>query len=193
MNALFRPVLLSLLILGSLALVPAGTARAEEPNCGTCHEALSTGKSVHAAVSMGCASCHSAINAADVPHKVTNKNPHGLMSKMRDLCYSCHDKKPFMKNTVHGALMLGCTSCHNPHASDHAHLLKEDIPRLCLNCHKESLMAQKGGTHVLAGNEACSTCHNPHATDTPKLFESGRNASLRDRTALAGSPAVAPQ
>ncbi len=92
---------------------------------------------------------------------------------MRELCYGCHDRTPFMKKTVHGAVLLGCTSCHNPHASDHAHLLKEEIPQLCLTCHGERIAAQLGKTHALTGNEVCSTCHNPHATAAPKLVESG--------------------
>jgi predicted CXXCH cytochrome family protein len=72
---------------------------------------------------MGCASRHTAVDASDVPHKIINRNPKGLSTKMRDLCYGCHDRKPFMKTTVHGAVMLGCTSCHSPHTSDQAHLL----------------------------------------------------------------------
>ena len=154
----------------TLFLVPL-SGHAEEPaECTSCHEALTTGKNVHAAISMGCASCHSAIDASEVPHKRSNKNPHGLASKMRDLCFTCHDKKPFMKTTVHGAIALGCTSCHNPHSSDHARLLKEDIPVLCLTCHKDQFETGKGKSHTLVSNEACSTCHNPHATDTSKLF-----------------------
>jgi len=158
-------------------------AAAEEPSCIACHEALGTGTSVHAALSMGCAACHSAVDAAGVPHKITNRNPKGLTSKMRDLCYSCHDKKPFMKNTVHGAILLGCTSCHDPHASKHAKLLKEDIPGLCISCHKDRFSPGAGGSHALAGNEACAGCHDPHASDTPKLMQSG----LSRPTALAAN------
>jgi len=191
MTALLRiPILIVLAALPSL--FPA-RGFAEEPNCAACHETLTTGKRVHAAVTMGCASCHSAGDAAEVPHKITNRNTKGLSARMRDLCYGCHDKKPFMKNTVHGALLLSCTSCHDPHASDHANLLKDDIPRLCLNCHEERLAAQKGKSHVLTGNEACSACHNPHATDTPKLYESGRSAAPREGTPLAAAPSPAKQ
>jgi len=163
-------------------LLPMPVA-AEEPSCIACHEALGAGTSVHAALAMGCAACHSAVDATDVPHKITNRNPKGLASKMRDLCYSCHDKKPFMKNTVHGAILLGCTSCHDPHASKHASLLKEDIPSLCISCHKDRFDPATGGSHVLAGNEACAGCHAPHASDTPKLMQSG----LSRPTALAAS------
>ena len=89
-----------------------------------------------------------------------------------------------MKNTVHGAILLGCTSCHDPHASQHANLLKEDIPALCISCHKDRFDPAASGSHVLAGNEACAGCHDPHASDTPKLMQSKQRSSP---TALAAS------
>ena len=185
-----------LLILIIFAVLPAlapPPVTAEGPNCAACHEDLSTGKSVHPAIAMGCASCHSAVDASDVPHKITNRNAKGLIARMKDLCFNCHDRGPFQKTTVHGALMLGCTSCHNPHATDHAHVLKDEIPRLCLNCHEERLTAQDGRAHVLAGNEACATCHHPHATDTPKLVRARPESTAKDQTAMSNKPAVAQQ
>lgn len=159
-------------------LFPRITAAEEQPSCIDCHQGLDSGTSVHAAVSMGCASCHSAVDATEVPHKFTNRNPKGLMSKMRDLCYSCHDKTSFMKKTVHGAIMLGCTSCHDPHASKQARLLKEDIPALCITCHKDRFTPGTDGAHILAGNEACASCHEPHASDSPKLMQSGPTTTV---------------
>lgn len=182
-----------LVVLSALTLLTAAPGFAEEVDCVSCHQDLTAGKSVHQAVSMGCAVCHSAVDASDVPHMITNRNPKGLASKMRDLCYSCHDKKPFMKITVHGALRLGCTTCHDPHASKHARLLKEDTPRLCLNCHQERLMADKSKTHDLKGGADCSNCHNPHSTDTPKLFLSGVPGVPSERTTLVLAPSAARQ
>lgn len=185
----------NILILITFAALPVLIAQpgiAEEQGCAACHEDLSAGKSVHPAVAMGCASCHSAVDASDVPHKITNRNAKGLIAKMKDLCFNCHDRSPFQKATVHGALMLGCTSCHDPHSTDHARVLKEEIPRLCLNCHEERLTAKDGRTHVLAGNEACSSCHHPHATDTPKLVRSQPESTVKDRTAMGKKAAAAP-
>jgi len=193
MNAFFRPIYLTLLVLNFLALGVAGQARAEEPACNGCHEQLTVNKSIHAAMAMGCATCHSAVDASDVPHKITNRNPKGLVAKMKDLCFNCHDRAPFQKATVHGALMLGCTTCHNPHSTDHAHILKEEIPRLCLNCHEERLAVLKSAPHPIAGNEACSNCHHPHATDAPKLVRTKSESSAKDQTAMSKKPAVAQQ
>jgi len=185
--------ILILATLAALLSLTASPVRAEEPNCAACHENVSSGKSVHPAVAMGCTSCHSAVDASDVPHKITNRNPKGLIAKMKDLCFNCHDRGPFQKTTVHGALMLGCTSCHDPHSTDHAHVLKEEIPRLCLNCHEERMTAKKSSVHVLKGNEACSTCHHPHATDAPKLVRTQPDGTVKGQTAMSKKPATAQQ
>jgi len=172
------------LVLGMLLLTVPSSYAAEESACLSCHEELAAGKSVHQAISMGCEACHSAVDASTVPHKFTNRNPKGLASKMRDLCYSCHDRSSFMKNTVHGAMALGCTTCHNPHASDHARLLKENVPALCIGCHQDRFVPGATTGHALAGNEACSSCHNPHATDAPKLMLSQQTGQQDAKTAL---------
>jgi predicted CXXCH cytochrome family protein len=193
MNMIFRSVHIKLLVLGILCFVLAGPAHADDANCAVCHEQLVSGKSVHPAMAMGCASCHSALDTTDVPHKVTNRNPKGLIAKMKDLCFNCHDRGPFQKTTVHGALRLGCTTCHNPHATEHARVLKEEMPRLCLNCHAEAMTAKKGGTHTMAGNEVCSNCHQPHASDTPKLVNTQPEGASKDQTAMSKKPAAAQQ
>lgn len=188
--------LFTTLFLIALALLPAAAARAEGPDCASCHENLATGKSVHPAVLMGCASCHTAVDASTVPHKITNRNPKGLGAKMKDLCYGCHDKKNFQKTTVHGAMMLGCTSCHNPHVSDHARVLKDEIPGLCLQCHADrlpQLTASNGAGHTHAATDRCSDCHSPHATDTPKLVLTKPQGKGDGKTALNRKPTVPQQ
>jgi predicted CXXCH cytochrome family protein len=164
-------------VLSALLLLTTSSGSAEEPNCLSCHEALATGKSIHPALSMGCMACHTGIDASDVPHKRTNKNPRGLAAKMRDLCFTCHDKAPFQKQTVHGAVILGCTSCHNPHASDHGRLLKEEVPTLCLGCHEDRFETGRARSHAPARNEMCIKCHDPHGADNPKLLVSGATTS----------------
>ena len=185
-----------ILLLAALTLVPAAVVRAEGPDCASCHENLAAGKSVHPAVLMGCASCHTAVDASDVPHKFTNRNPRGLGAKMRDLCFGCHEKKNFQKTTVHGAMMLGCTSCHDPHVSDHARVLKDEIPGLCLHCHAEriaAMTAQNSDGHTHAATDRCSDCHSPHATDTPKLVLKRPQGKDDGKTALIQKPSVPQQ
>lgn len=192
MNARGLFPVISLILLLSIILVSAPPVVADEPDCAACHEQQTSGKAVHPAVSMGCQSCHSAVDAAEVPHAFTNRNPKGLSARIKDLCFTCHDRKLFTGATVHGALMLGCTSCHDPHVSDHAHVLKQEIPRLCLNCHEERLTAKDGRTHILSGNEACTACHHPHATNTPKLVLTTPTGTANDRTALIKQSTATP-
>jgi predicted CXXCH cytochrome family protein len=152
-----------------LLFIPA-PAFSEEIDCLLCHENLTKGTSVHQAVSFGCTVCHSGIDATDIPHTITNRYSKGLSSRQNGLCYNCHDKSQFMKNTVHGAvLFLGCTSCHNPHSSENERLLYEPIPALCKRCHEESKMA-RSELHGSIGDTSCSICHNPHASDSPMLL-----------------------
>jgi predicted CXXCH cytochrome family protein len=85
------------------------------------------------------------------------------------ICLACHDEfeaiaeKPY----VHTALADGkCSSCHNPHAAQHASLLNSDVLELCLDCHQD-IQGELGLAHAHApateGN--CLACHDPHASD----------------------------
>ena len=156
----------------ALAFFAEASPSFADDTCTGCHRDTAKGSHVHPAVEMGCVSCHSAVDASKVPHVITNRNSRGLSAKLRDLCFTCHDRAPFQKSTVHGAVLLGCLSCHDPHASDQEHLLKQAIPGLCLGCHEETFRPGKDKGHVLAGNEACLTCHNPHSTDAARLLVS---------------------
>lgn len=153
--------------LAVLALVSA--AHAQETNCGMCHSAYTQGKSVHAAVNMGCAVCHSGVDAAEIPHKFTG-GPKGLSSTVPDLCFMCHDKGKFSgKQTVHMPVAGGmCTSCHSPHTSESANLLLSD--EVCLNCHDPSPFGKKN-VHPPVAAKMCSSCHDPHQSDTGKLLK----------------------
>lgn len=146
-------------------------AFSEELDCHGCHKSLSRGMVVHQPVSMGCTTCHSAIDARKLPHKITNLRPKGLASKQPDSCFECHDKSKFTKKTTHDALVLGCTSCHNPHSSMDTSLLISRLPDLCFNCHEKDSVFGKNTKHPpVAGGTRCINCHNPHATDTPQLL-----------------------
>lgn len=144
--------------------------RAEQVNCDTCHSDLSAKKNRHAAVQMGCPSCHSGIDAADIPHKKTNKVAKGLASEPPALCYGCHDKGVFSKKTVHPALQMGCLSCHNPHASDNEKLLITPMPDLCFTCHDKAKFSG-AVVHSPVSIGLCTSCHDPHASAQEKLLK----------------------
>ena len=156
-------VLLSLFCMCSYSL-------SAEIDCLQCHEELTKGKSVHAAVSMGCTTCHAAVDATDIPHKITNKNAKGLSAGQPDLCYDCHDRSLFNKKIVHAAIGMGCTSCHNPHASKNAKLLTSEPPDLCYACHDKGMFTKKNIHPPVAAGQ-CTTCHAPHSSDNAALLD----------------------
>ncbi len=151
-------------------LVLSSRAPAAEIDCLQCHEEVTKGKSVHAAVSMGCTTCHTAVDASDIPHKMTTKTPKGLSAEQPDLCYGCHDKSLFNKKFVHAAIGMGCTSCHNPHASKYAKLLTSDPPGLCHACHDKGMFTKKNVHPPVAAGQ-CTGCHAPHSSGTASLLE----------------------
>ena len=160
-----------LLLMTAWSIVPNTVqCRAEQVNCDTCHGDLSAKKNRHAAVQMGCPSCHPGIDAADIPHKKTNKIAKGLASEPPELCYGCHDKGVFGKKTVHAALQMGCLSCHNPHSSDNEKLLTAPMPDLCFTCHDKTKFAGEA-VHSPVSIGLCVSCHDPHSSSEPKLLK----------------------
>ncbi len=167
-------IIFSLLLLGILFIISSiyPSQAYGEVDCLDCHKALAEEKVVHPAVGMGCTGCHGAIDASEVPHKKTNKIDKGLSSEQPELCYGCHDKAMFSKKTVHAAVGMGCTGCHNPHSSKNAKLLISEPPGLCFNCHEKKKFEGKT-VHSPVEGGMCITCHSPHSTDGPKLLLSG--------------------
>lgn len=177
-----------------LVLVFRSPAFSKEVNCLSCHEALSKGKVVHAALKEGCPTCHGGIDARVVPHGKTNDLPKGLSSKQPGLCFDCHDKGEFGKKKVHDPVAEGsCTTCHNPHASEFVALLTKEPIRVCLECHSEvrkkphavtgfgsaghPIGLLRRGQKDFADDPArkgrkfyCGSCHNPHSSDFGRLF-----------------------
>ncbi len=158
-------LLFTVVLIGITAINSAGS----EVDCLTCHADLSKEKVVHPALQMGCPTCHTGIDASEVPHKKTNAISKGLSSEQPDLCYGCHDKAMFTKKTVHAAIGMGCTGCHNPHSSKNEKLLVSEPPDLCFNCHDKKTFEGKIVHSPVAGG-MCLSCHSPHSTDTEKLL-----------------------
>ena len=155
-----------LIVMFCVAALPA----AEKSPCLRCHKKLVKGKVVHQALESGCEACHSAINAKTVPHKRTNTLPRGLSSEQPELCYACHDQTQFSKKNVHPAIVMGCTTCHNPHSSRNAKLVTTKIPELCFSCHDKTAFTGKVVHPPVAAGE-CLSCHSPHASNEIALLQ----------------------
>lgn len=145
-------------------------AQSEEIDCLKCHGKLTKEKIIHPALNLGCTTCHDAINAKTVPHKKTGKIAKGLSAEQPDLCYGCHDKSAFAHKTVHAAIGMGCTGCHNPHSSKNTKLLIATPPDLCFTCHDKTLFG-KTTVHAPVAGGMCLSCHTPHASDDIALLK----------------------
>jgi predicted CXXCH cytochrome family protein len=130
---------------------------------------------IHGPVGLGvCAVCH---------------NPHGDAYRFQlwadgkgEICISCHTDKQVLYDestsvNVHGIIIGGgCTSCHNPHASEERFLLSKPINELCISCHNTFEGIKTGhpvGGHPVSGDRdprrkdrkfVCTSCHNPHGS-----------------------------
>lgn len=94
----------------------------------------------------------------------------GLVMPQDQLCLMCHQG---MAGSLHAAFPHApvvngqCTSCHDPHASQHGALLHVDPKVLCVSCHGASgdLGFGKMSTHGPFQNLECTACHAVHGSD----------------------------
>jgi len=95
-----------------------------------------------------CESCH-------------DRNAKGFLRTERSqLCYTCHDEHAFSGEWVHGPVSVSaCLTCHMPHRSKQAHLLKLENQALCLQCHELPNTCSKNGANA---TKECLGCHGPH-------------------------------
>jgi predicted CXXCH cytochrome family protein len=127
--------------------------------CYKCHDQVDTKSSVHKPVKDGnCTLCHN-------PHQSAYK--YQLRADTANLCFLCHDKKPFSLKYVHGPVAVGgCIMCHNPHQSDFPKMLNAAGNALCFQCHTDKAEAFKGKKFMHKPvQEDCTNCHSPHAAD----------------------------
>lgn len=95
----------------------------------------------------------------------------GLVRPKRDLCLMCH--VGFIKGKfVHGPTAVGdCLACHQPHNSIYPKLLKYELGRLCVTCHKEERLAAQMHNQVSARKMECADCHDPHSGGSPYFLK----------------------
>ena len=89
-------------------------------------------------------------------------------------CLECHPniQKQMAAKEAHAPFRKSqCSSCHNPHASDYEHLVKDEISKLCKSCHKgKSAAFEKKHSHIPFEQGECLKCHKPHSSENPKLL-----------------------
>ena len=94
------------------------------------------------------------------------------------LCLKCHVdfSERLKKPVIHTPVREGdCSSCHNPHASDHGKLLAEDPGKICSVCHPNMVPEQAASVHKVVAEENCTDCHDPHSSDFKNNLVRGGN------------------
>lgn len=133
---------------------------------------------------MQCSDCHNPHGADAAPTRMASRPrmmQHGLQNE--EPCLKCHTDKrgPFVFE--HAAVRVdGCGSCHAPHGSMNARLLRRpQVFTLCLECHNgaSSFGRQGDGIQITPGNHSltdpkyqnCTLCHS-------KIHGSNANGSF---------------
>lgn len=132
---------------------------------GSCHVDMAKKKYVHGVAADGsmCTECH----------EMEREGMHSFKLKAwrGELCGACHEKKADKKYNHDPVVGGECTSCHDPHQSDHPkQLVMPPTSLLCFLCHDEG--AFKGSTpHGPVTEGKCLECHHPHSSDHRALVQ----------------------
>ena len=170
--------------------------------CQACHQPEATTNKDRVVLPTGkveslCYRCHTNQKAwMELPHVhgptgtgdcTVCHNPHGDKYKFqlwapgdKELCVACHDDKQYMlehdrRFSIHGIVNgIGCTACHDPHATNYRFQLYRPIQQLCTGCHTKLAGLKRGhpiAKHPLEGPKdplregrrfTCTSCHSPH-------------------------------
>lgn len=89
-------------------------------------------------------------------------------------CLACHPdiQKEMAQKGAHAPFkQFQCSGCHNPHASNYKHLVKDEISIVCKSCHKDKKGAfEKNYGHKPFEDGECLKCHNPHSSKNAGLL-----------------------
>jgi predicted CXXCH cytochrome family protein len=163
----------------------------QQTSCITCHPTLfAKNPWQHSpAISQQCLTCHQQ-SVNNYPMKIGFRE-----GRIDETCLTCHTAKKDLKSRqhIHGAMIGGCTLCHNPHGSKHRYLLwAEGSLWLCITCHddKQNLLDNKDPVpyvHGIIFGKGCIACHDPHASDEEfMLLKRVNNLCVSCHPALAG-------
>lgn len=140
--------------------------------------------------SQACLQCHQEgprMYWQSSPHKMADVNCvscHNVMKKQSDtallvaaeptsVCYDCHaEVQAQMLKTSHHPVRerkMDCASCHNPHGSVGASLLREaTVNETCFQCHQEKRGPFLWEHPVVRDN--CASCHEAHGSNNGDLL-----------------------
>ena len=106
---------------------------------------------------------------------ITYSEPSRDVETRGKTCLDCHHElqKKISEEKTHAPVKDGnCISCHNPHASNHKGLLKNNEMALCYTCHKDDKSGDfsQAIIHDPVRDGKCLICHNSHSSTNDKLL-----------------------
>jgi predicted CXXCH cytochrome family protein len=103
-------------------------------------------------------------------------------------CAQCHEDKTKGKS-VHSAIAMGCTSCHEIRVNRDVTRLKliaTTTGALCITCHADKKAADiKGRVHPPAVRD-CVKCHDPHTSDYKNQLLKPESGDTKDTNLCLG-------
>jgi DmsE family decaheme c-type cytochrome len=138
--------------------------------CLTCHtrgEHAQWKGSMHDTRNLSCITCHSV-------HSPKSESAQLKTATITETCAGCHTTEAAkLQRLGHMPVREGkmeCTSCHNPHGTTSARLLRAGnwINETCTSCH-----AEKRGPFLwdhAPVREGCNTCHDPHGSNNDRML-----------------------
>jgi len=153
---------------------------AQAARCATCHAKLVEEKKVVHPATEDCTNCH------EVEIDESGTQIH-LAEAEPTLCVNCHSEREGIADlpTPHPAAVDGCTTCHDPHATDFPRLLRARQAEVCADCHDLESLAAPHANLISAGT-TCTNCHDPHGTKTAKLLRgTHQHPPFEDKTCEA--------
>lgn len=156
--------------------------------CLTCHADTHPQflRSPHAKAGMDCRSCHSIHQPAKgswllLKSSTAQPRPMENLTEASLVCQQCHGEvfDQFSFNERHRLQegVLGCESCHDPHAPATRARLGGFKQEQCVQCHGD-----KGGPFVFEHGsvrvEGCVACHTPHGSANRHLLKFQKVAEL---------------
>ena len=162
--------------------VPKAGAEAKQI-CYPCHRHdFETRASVHkpALVQWRCLLCHQQdFKDSEISPSAPVRYTIAEGAEIAPLCYKCHKKKRRQiegYSVIHGPVgMDGCTMCHDPHGSNHPHLLQREATDLCVTCHEMEDILQMPYVHKVITTKGCIACHDPHGSNAPLQLKAKLN------------------
>lgn len=168
--------ILSVSILLLLVFTPRLEAQEEGPACTDCHSDLLDLEMMHYPAEDACDNCH----RDPGPGHPEDGFPGGsLVDSLPGLCLLCHEAEAHEKTYRHGAQQgRGCISCHDPHGSPVAGLLKKEKRQLCMDCHPGIRKMDRLAYRHLPYEDDCGNCHASHSSDFSSLLVDAYPARL---------------